>query len=247
MTSGNLVSCNGVSANCSGSAQGVGNNGDYFITKYNSSGTWQWTVQLGETGVGLWVYLSVAPMGDVIIGGYTTGNLVSCNGVSANCTGSSQGGVSHPDTFVSKYNSSGVFQWTAQLGETGASTDGYGVSGDSSGNVYISGLTTGNLLSCKGVSANCSGSSQGGGTNTDYFVIKYNASGAWQWTQQLGETGANVGQAMISADLFGNVNIGGWTTGNLVSCGGLSSNCSGSSQGVSDYFVSQYGPNGIFH
>ena len=48
------------------------------------------------------------------------------------------------DLFVIKYNSSGTRQWTKQLGS--ASTDAAnGVATDSSGNVYVAGVTYGGL------------------------------------------------------------------------------------------------------
>jgi hypothetical protein len=45
-----------------------------------------------------------------------------------------------------------------QLGETAKSTEGFSSTIDSEGNIFVTGYTTGNLPSCTGVSANCSGS-----------------------------------------------------------------------------------------
>ena len=48
------------------------------------------------------------------------------------------------DLFLVKYNSSGVKQWTQQLGIS-LSDDGQGVKVDSSNNIYVTGYTKGGL------------------------------------------------------------------------------------------------------
>jgi len=79
------------------------------------------------------------------------------------------------DLFVVKYNSSGTKEWTKQLGS--ASSDyANGVATDSSGNVYVAGVTYGGL----------DGNSNQ--DNADLFVVKYNSSGTKQWTKQLGSS-----------------------------------------------------------
>ena len=48
------------------------------------------------------------------------------------------------DIFLVKYNSSGTKHWTKQLG-TSKDDRGFGVTIDSSGNIYVSGSTSGEL------------------------------------------------------------------------------------------------------
>ena len=72
------------------------------------------------------------------------------------------------DFFVTKYDSSGVKQYTRQLGAAGQNTYGYSVATDASGNVYVAGDTSGGL---------------DGNTLTgtyDFFVTKYDSSGVKQ-------------------------------------------------------------------
>ena len=71
------------------------------------------------------------------------------------------------DIFLVKYDSSGTKQWTKQLG-TSSYEIGFGVSTDSSGNIYVTGNTLGNL---------------DGNTNSgdeDIFLVKYDSSGTKQ-------------------------------------------------------------------
>jgi hypothetical protein len=72
------------------------------------------------------------------------------------------------DFFVTKYTSSGVKQYTRQLGVAGARTGGISIVTDTNGNVYVAGHTTGGL----------DGSTLTG--TTDFFVTKYNSSGVKQ-------------------------------------------------------------------
>ncbi len=238
LTNGNLASCGGVSANCSGSLTGVTQ--DYFISKYSSDGTWLWTKQMGGTGNISTLSISVSSTGDVAVVGTTFSNLVSCGGVTASCSGASQG---TSDLFVSKYNTSGVWQWTKELGETAKTTSGNSVSIDSSGNVDVLGQSTGDMTTCSGVSASCTGSSTSGG---DYFVTQYNSAGDWQWTKQLGEATKTNYAYQLATDGTGNVYVSGYTNANLVSCAGVSASCSGSSQGTTDYFISKYSNLGVW-
>jgi hypothetical protein len=50
----------------------------------------------------------------------------------------------YEDIYLSKYDASGNHQWTQQMG-TPRNEDSHGVSADGQGNVFISGLSDGNL------------------------------------------------------------------------------------------------------
>ena len=85
------------------------------MVKYNSSGTKQWTKQLGTSSTDLASGVATDSSGNVYVAGGTYGEL----------DGNTNSGNS--DLFVVKYNSSGTKQWTKQLGSSSHNYD-YGSS-----------------------------------------------------------------------------------------------------------------------
>jgi len=175
-------------------------NSDLFVVKYNSSGTKQWTNQLGSSSRDSANGVATDSSGNVYVTGTTYWEL----------DGNTSAGKA--DLFVVKYNSSGTKQWTKQLG-TSSDDRANGVATDSSGNVYVSGVTYGGL----------DGNTNAG--NSDLFVVKYNSSGTKQWTKQLGTSSYDDAYG-VATDSSGNVYVTGYTEGGLdgnTSAGGLTS------------------------
>jgi hypothetical protein len=85
------------------------------------------------------------------------------------------GGV---DAFLTKYDSSGVRQWTRLIGTTGADW-GQAVDVDSAGNIYVTGYVSGSFA----------GKTYYG--ETDIFLAKYAPSGNLIWYQQWGTATKN--------------------------------------------------------
>ena len=128
---------------------------DIFLVKYNSSGTKQWTQQLGTSSYDSAEGVTVDSSDNIYVMGNTDG------GLDGNIN---SGGW---DFFLVKYNSSGTKQWTQQLG-TSSDDSGKGVTVDSSNNIYVTGFTSGGL---------------DGNTNLgarDIFLVKYNSDGVLQ-------------------------------------------------------------------
>jgi hypothetical protein len=137
-----------------------------FIRKYDLNGNTVWTRQITASGGGAIAFgVATDSSGNSYVTGYTIGVL----------DGTNAGGV---DAFVRKYDSAGNVTWTRQFGTSGSEW-GYSVAVDSSGNVYVSGATSG---------AFPSNTSAG---NNDSFVRKLNSSGTAQWTRQWGTTAAD--------------------------------------------------------
>ncbi len=183
-------------------------NYDIFIAKYDTSGTQQWVKQLGTSGEDYAIGIALDASGNAYITGYTTGNL----GGQTNAGGE--------DIFIAKYDSSGNNQWVKLLG-TSANDEAWGIAVDASGNVYITGNTSGNL---------------GGQTNAggeDAFIAKYDSSGNQLWLKLLGTTATDWANN-VCVDVSGNVYITGGTIGNL---GGVLA-------GTTDIFIAKYDASG---
>jgi len=123
--------------------------------KYNSSGTKQWTKQLGTSRTNVGYDVTTDSSDNIYITGYTQ------DGLDGN---TSMGEV---DIFLVKYNSSGTKQWTKLLG-TPSDDWGLGMAIDSSDNLYMTGYTNSGL----------DGNTSSGGR--DIFLVKYNSSGTIQ-------------------------------------------------------------------
>lgn len=152
---GNVFASSVVSAGIDGNAA-IGTT-DSAITKYNSAGTKQWTKQLGASGKDTFVYsINTDSGGNVILVGFEKGNL----------DGNTLIGTQ--DYYLTKYNSLGSKVWSKQYGVAGVDTIATSITTDFNSNVYIAGYTygafPGNLLT--GIA--------------DFFVAKYNPSGALQ-------------------------------------------------------------------
>jgi hypothetical protein len=99
--------------------------------------------------------VTVDSSNNIYVMGYTEGGL----------DGNTNSGEN--DTFLVKYNSNGTKQWTRQLG-TSEQDLGFGVTVDSSDNIYLTGITSGSL----------DGNTNSG--SNDIFLVKYNSDGVLQ-------------------------------------------------------------------
>ena len=165
---------------------------DAFVIKYNNSGTKIWTKLLGvlnkETTANS---ISLDSAGNILIMGNTNGDL----------DGQTKNGSW--DSFVTKYNNSGVKQWTRLLGGLGFQTSGFEMAVDSSQNIYITGATLGSL------------DDQMISGTTDAFLCKFNMSGDKMWTRLFGVSLSDTLGRGISVDSAANIYVTGETSGDL--------------------------------
>jgi Tfp pilus assembly protein PilZ len=202
---------------------------DIFVLKLNSSGTFQWVNTFGGTGGDRGIDIAIDSSDNVyIIGDFSS--TVNFGGGDITSAGST-------DIFVLKLNSSGTFQWVNTYGDTGADI-GIGIEINSSNNSYITGYFQGTV--------NFGGGDVTSAGSGDFFVLKLNSSGTFQWVNTYGGTSDDLGigitvdssdNAYITGDFSSTVNFGG---GDITSAGStdifvLKLNSSGTFQWVNTY------------
>jgi len=169
----------------------------------------EWVRQFGSPNYDYAYGVAVDASGNVCVGGYTGGVLPG------------QTSFGGDDAFVRKYDGSGNELWTRQFG-TSSGDAVVGVAVDSSGNVYVAGITGGALP----------GQTSSGGW--DAFVRKYNGSGNVLWTRQFGTSASDYAYG-VAVDGSGNVCVAGYTDGALPGQ---------TSSGSRDAFVRKYDGSG---
>ena len=162
---------------------------DAFISKYNSSGTREWTKLLGSSSSESAISVSTAPDGSVFITGYTEGEL----------KGHTNSGSA--DAYLSKFNSDGSNEWTVQLGSSEWDS-AKSVSTSIDGLVYIVGDTNGDLEGLASIG------------DRDIFLGKYTSDGIKVSMQLLGSSRRDYGDS-VSVSPNGAIYVGGNTYGNL--------------------------------
>ena len=168
-----------------GYSAGSGTGYDYATIKYNSSGVQQWVKIYNGPG-NLSDYansISVDNSGNVYV------------------AGQSRGSGTAEDYATIKYNSSGDSVWVQRYNGTGNLSDGANsIAVDGSGNVYVT------------------GSSTGSGTDFDYATLKYNSSGILQWLKRYnGPINSSDYANSIALDGSGNVYVTGQSPGSGLS------------------------------
>jgi hypothetical protein len=194
-----------------GQATNGGN--DVFLSKFNSSGVKQWTQIIGGQRSDNAYAIIIDSSSNLYITGFTDSNIFD---------GHATNGSS--DVFVSKFNSSGVKQWTKTIANVG-NDFAVGITIDSSSNLYITGFTDSNPFD---------GQATNGGN--DVFLSQFNSSGVKQWTKIIGGQGSDQATA-ITIDSSSNLYIAGSTSSNPFD--------SQATNGSSDVFVSKFNSSGV--
>ena len=202
--------------NAGGAALGpVSEWNDAFLRKYAPDGSELWTQQFGHERHDEILGVALDGGGSVYVSGYTDASFE---------------GYTNPggrDAFIRKYDPDGNVVWTRQFGSASAAggqpnDKALDIALDSSGNIYVSGSTTGAF----------EGESNGGGN--DGFVRKMDPNGEHVWTRQFGGEDDDTADAVaVGGD--GTVFVAGNTESSIPGAGG---------EGVDDGFAKSFDANG---
>lgn len=140
------------------------------------------------------------------------------------------------DLYVEKLDTAGNFQWVRTFGDVSIE-DGMGVATDYFNNIYVTGGFGGTVDFDPDINTTFNMISEG---NIDAYVLKLDATGAFNWAYNLGDNGADKGNA-IHANQFGTTL---WIAGEFAGTvdfdpTGITQNVS--SLGLSDGFIQKIG------
>ncbi len=213
-------------------------NGGYevFVSKFDSSGTFQWARVWGGSGNDRGYGVAVDGSGDIYVTGSFFGGTVDFDPGSGTDNHTSNGLA---DVFLSKFDSSGDFQWARTWGAS-SNEYGRGVTADSSGSICVTGEFTGTVDFDPG--SGVENHTYHGGR--DVYVSKFNSSGDFQWAQTWGGNSLDHGGG-VAIDGSGNVYITGWFYGNVDFDPGSGTD-NQASNGGNDVFLSKLDSSGDY-
>ncbi|MCB9298944.1 MAG: SBBP repeat-containing protein, partial [Lewinellaceae bacterium] len=171
-----------------------------FVAKYAPSGAYLQAFSM----MGLTEGLSITSDGsnNVLVTGRFNGAVDFDPGPgTANLTS-----AGNSDIFVAKYDVSGAYQWAFNIGDAGFGS-GYAITVDDSDNVLVAGSFEGAADFDPGPGTANLSSAAG---DSDIFVAKYSASGAYQWAFSIGGPGGSDDGRDIAVDGLGNVLLTGY-------------------------------------
>ncbi len=165
-----------------------------FLVKCDSTGNVLWAKKIDQyiTNTGL----ATSPDGSVYVIGSFLGAAITADTFSLPNSGPGS------DLFLLKYDAAGNVVWARRAGTLANNDEGFNVSCDGIGNVYIQGVYQSSLISFGSVTLVNADSSRG-----NIFVAKYNSSGTPLWARQAVCYGgaSSSPTANIKADNLGNL------------------------------------------
>ncbi|MEP7111471.1 MAG: SBBP repeat-containing protein [Ferruginibacter sp.] len=220
--------------------------GDIFISKLDANGNFLWAKRIGNPSTDQGESIATDGAGNVYITGwFSPGGVV--NSVPLPVDFDPGPGVFNLSSltiaiFVLKLDSDGNFVWAKSI--MGDNTE-YGTSLgiDANGNLFITGAFNGTVDFDPGP-GNVSLTQQGGPSQSDIFITKWDLSGNMIWAKQMGGTSAEY-PFQMAIDAIGNILLTGYFNGTAdFDPGAGTSNLL--SAGSTDIFICKLDNNGNF-
>ena len=207
---------------------------DIFLSSFDPGGVFQWVRIWGGGGDDHGTGVALDGAGNIYVTGWFDGTTDFDPG-SGTDEHTSNG---YDDAFLSKFDSSGNFQWARTWG--GEWNDpGNAVAVDDSGNISVTGWFDGTTDFDPG-SGTDEHTAKG---QTDIFLSKFNSSGDYQWARTWGADITDGGYG-VATDDSGSIYVTGWFNGTVDFDPGDGTDEHTSNNGLADIFLSKFPPDG---
>lgn len=178
---------------------------DVFLSAFNYSGTFKWAWNWGGTNSDVGAGVAADSSGNVYCVGYFRGYNVNFNPSGSDLRSANGGGM---DSFLSKFNASGNFQWARTWG--GSSMDSAeGVAINTSGDVIVTGYFYGTAWFNPN---NSDPRTVNGGSYEDAYMSRFDSTGVYKWVHSWGSTMNDRGFG-VAIDDIGNMYASGFFNG----------------------------------
>ena len=201
---------------------------DIFMAKYDPSGNVVWAKGLGGDFYDYAESIALDANGNI----YITGSFRSAS-ISINTTTLTNSNLGSSDFFIMKYDTSGNLIWAKS---TGGNKDdvGYSLTLSTTGELYVTGAFSSPTISFgANILVNAS-------SNSDVFVVKFDALGNVLWAKSAGGTNSDQGNGIIT-DANGNVYVVGNYLATSINFGGSTTL---TNAGYTDLFIVKYDASG---
>jgi gliding motility-associated-like protein len=218
---------------------------DVFVLKFNNSGVLQFGTCFGGNDLDFGFSISVDDNGNIYVTGQTNStDLPTLDLGAGSYYQANIGGANAFNSFLIKFNSSGVLQWSTYYG--GSSYEiGYGVATDALGNVFMVGTAESSDIPLLNAGGTSYFQSNGGINNRNAYIVKFSNTGVRLWATSLG--GSSIDEALtVIADDNGDVINSGKTYSNNFPLlnPGAGAYFQGTFGGVIDIFIARFSNTG---
>ena len=196
-----------------------------FVLKFSASGNLLWATYYGGIAEESAYSIETDLNGNVFVTGWTKSLDFPIQSAGASSYNQPTFGGGFVDAFILKFQNNGTRLWASYYGGSGQD-QGYGLSTDLQGNLWITGKTDSPNFPTQNNGTFFQGALAG---ESDAFILKFNNLGVRQWATYYGGSSNDEGHS-ISTDVNGNAFVSGET---------FSDNFSTQNNG--GYFQSNYG------